>query len=100
MGVLTPYAAGTYADRNTGAACWSCAGLTTGAPGPTCTYPDSHRGDNTMTTDTKLTTTQYSALAELRHRGALVASRHAFADDNTRTFSQRTLDALVDAGHA
>lgn len=53
-----------------------------------------------MTTDTvTLTTTQYSALAELRHRGALVASRHAFSG-NTRTFSQRTLDALVDAGHA
>lgn len=46
-----------------------------------------------------LTTTQASARVELLRRGALVASRHAFGPAG-RTFSSRTLDALVDAGFA
>jgi hypothetical protein len=49
---------------------------------------------------TTLTTTQHSALGELRRRGVLIPSHRAFADDNTRTFSQRTLDALVREGYA
>lgn len=43
---LPPYAEGTYSDRNTGAACWSCAGLLTHAPGPRCIYPAYHRKDH------------------------------------------------------
>lgn len=40
---LPPYQQGTYAERNTGRACWSCAGLLDHAPFSDCIYPDSHR---------------------------------------------------------
>jgi hypothetical protein len=50
--------------------------------------------------NTKTLTVQQSALGELQRYGALVASRHALGADGRRMFSQRTLDALVDAGHA
>lgn len=39
---LPPYEAGTYAQRNTGEACWSCSGLMTHAPAEECIYPDAH----------------------------------------------------------
>lgn len=46
-----------------------------------------------------LTTTQSSALAELRYQGTLRVSPTAFDDGGRRTFSRRTLQALVDAGY-
>jgi hypothetical protein len=39
---LPPYLHGSYTDRNTGRACWSCAGLMDHAPSPDCIYPDRH----------------------------------------------------------
>ena len=50
---------------------------------------------------TNLTTTQYSALGELRRRGNLRPAGRSF-DPTTgqRTYSRRTLDALVDQGYA
>ena len=48
-----------------------------------------------------LTTTQASALVELRRRGSLRPSGRAFGGPNgERTFARRTLQALVDAGFA
>lgn len=41
--LLQPYKEGTYSDRNTGKACWSCQGLMDHAPGERCAYPDTHR---------------------------------------------------------
>jgi len=40
---LPPYREGTYSQRNTGEACWSCAGLGDHAPGERCIYPENHR---------------------------------------------------------
>jgi hypothetical protein len=50
---------------------------------------------------TMLTTTQYSALGELRRRNSLRPAGRAF-DPKTgqRTYSRRTLQALVDQGYA
>jgi hypothetical protein len=48
---------------------------------------------------TTLTTTQYSALAELRSRGSLRPGTRAF-EGGRRTFAHRTLQALVTAGYA
>lgn len=48
-----------------------------------------------------LTITQISALAELRRYGSLRPTNQAFSPwDGRRTFARRTLQALVDAGHA
>lgn len=48
-----------------------------------------------------LTTTQHSALGDLRERGSLRPSSRAFSRWNgQRTYSRRTLQALVDAGFA
>lgn len=47
-----------------------------------------------------LTTTQHSALGDLQARGHLAPSRTAWAADGRRAYSSRTLQALVDAGHA
>lgn len=44
---LNPYVQGTYAQRNTGEACWSCAGLLTGAPFVDCIYPENHALERT-----------------------------------------------------
>lgn len=42
---MPEYIRGTYAQRNTGEACWSCAGLQAGAPGTGCIYLASHNRD-------------------------------------------------------
>lgn len=48
-----------------------------------------------------LTTTQASALVELRERGSLRPSNRAFSPwDGRRMFARLTLQALVDAGYA
>lgn len=48
-----------------------------------------------------LTTTQASALVELERQGSLRPSSRAWSKfDGRRTFSRRTLQALVDGGHA
>lgn len=47
-----------------------------------------------------LTVTQSSALAELRKRGVLRPSARAWGEDGHRAFSRKTLQALIDEGHA
>jgi hypothetical protein len=52
-----------------------------------------------MASARNLTTTQFSALGELKRRGYLAPSLRAFNDEG-RQYSHRTLNALVKAGFA